>query len=125
MATARFATAISCIDGRIQLRVLDQIELRFGARNIDNITSPGAVQHLAGEVSEAGRHLLKAAETSIAAHDSTQIAVIAHSDCAANQVPDATQKQQLVAAQETLAGAFPEAEVLALFLDLKTGFARV
>lgn len=105
--------------------MLDQLELRFGVRNIDNITSPGAVKHLAGTITEPGRLLIESVQISGTVHNSSQLAVIAHSDCAANQVPDATQKEQLTQAAAVLSESLPGMEVLALFLDLKTGFAAV
>ena len=125
MTDVRFGTAISCIDGRIQRRVLDQLELRFGVRNIDTITAPGAVKFLVGEQGDEGRMLLSSALVSAIAHESTDIAVIAHSECAGNPVPDSVQKEQLTTARRILTEAFPEAEILALFLDLKTGFSKV
>ena len=47
----KFGAVISCMDGRIQTRTIDQVMTRFGVRYVDNITSTGAVQHLDGAVS--------------------------------------------------------------------------
>jgi carbonic anhydrase len=98
---------------------------RFGARYVDNITATGAVQHLDGQVDSAGESLLQSLAVSIAAHGTTQVAVVAHSGCAGNGVPDATQREQLRKAVPTISGRFPDLEVLALFFDPRVGFERI
>jgi hypothetical protein len=122
---AERATAVNCIDGRTQRPVLDHVATRFGARNIDLVTAPGAVRHLAAEPTAVGTSLIEAVRVSMTVNESTQIAVVAHQDCRGNPVPDRTQEAQLVSAAATLRLHFPEADVVALFLDLKSGFRRV
>jgi carbonic anhydrase len=121
----RFAAVINCMDGRIQVRTIDQLMTRFGARHIDNITTTGAVQHLDGSVTPTGEGLLRSVEISIEAHDTTQLAIVAHSECAGNPVPDAKQKEQLRRAIEVVSDRFPHLEVIGLFLDVKIGFERI
>ncbi|MFZ0624929.1 MAG: carbonic anhydrase [Acidimicrobiia bacterium] len=123
--SGRFATAVSCIDGRFQTRVIDQVMLRFGVRHVDNVTAPGAVRHLAGTVTDTGEFLLDHVRVSIDAHDSTEIAVVAHAGCAGNPVPDAKQKEELRAAKGVLEERYPGTTVVALFLDPKIGFEMV
>jgi carbonic anhydrase len=121
----RFAAVINCMDGRIQTRTIDQLMTRFGARHIDSITSTGAVQHLDGTVTPTGEGLLRSLAVSIDAHGTTQVAVVAHSECAGNPVPDARQKEQLRKAIVVVAERFPELEVIGLFLDPRIGFERI
>ena len=121
----RFAAVINCMDGRIQTRTIDQLMTRFGARHIDNITTTGAVKHLDGAVDATGEGLLRSVEVSIEAHGTSQVAVVAHADCAGNPVPDAQQKTQLRNALLVVGERFPELEVIALFFDPKLGFERI
>jgi carbonic anhydrase len=121
----RFAAVITCMDGRIQTRTLDQVMTRFGVRYVDNITATGAVQHLDGSVSATGEGLLRSLTVSSEAHGTNQVAVVAHAGCAGNPVPDSTQKQQLVKARDVVSERFPEMEVIALFFDPKIGFEKV
>jgi carbonic anhydrase len=121
----KFAAAINCMDGRIQTRTLDQLTTRFGARYIDNITTTGAVKHLDGVVDATGEGLLQSVAVSIDAHGTSQVAVVAHSDCAGNPVPDAQQKTQLRNALLVVGGRFPDLEVIALFFDPRLGFERI
>jgi carbonic anhydrase len=123
--TERFAAVITCMDGRIQTRTIDQLMIRFGARHIDNITSTGAVQHLDGSVTPTGEGLLRSLAVSIEAHDTRQVAVVAHAHCAGNPVPDATQKEQLRQAIGVIADRFPDLEVIGLFLDPRIGFEQI
>jgi len=121
----RFAAVINCMDGRIQVRTIDQLMTRFGARYIDNITTTGAVQHLDGSVTPTGEGLLQSVAISIDAHGTNQVAVVAHSECAGNPVPDRKQKEQLVRAIAVVEERFPGLEVIGLFLDTKIGFERI
>lgn len=124
-SSGRFAAVINCMDGRIQIRTIDQLMIRFGARHIDNITATGAVKHLDGLVTATGEGLLRSLEVSIEAHGTSQVAVVAHSQCAGNSIPDAQQKTQLRNAIGVVVDRFPELEVIALFLDSRIGFERI
>ena len=113
------------MDGRIQTRTIDQVMTRFGVRYVDNITSTGAVQHLDGTVTATGEALLQSLSVSRQAHETTQVAVVAHTDCAGNPVPDAKQKEQLRNAAVIVAERFPDMEIITLFFDPRIGFERV
>jgi len=123
--SGRFAAVINCMDGRIQVRTIDQLMTRFGARYIDNITTTGAVQHLDGSVTPTGEGLLQSVAISIEAHGTSQVAVVAHSECAGNPVPDSKQKEQLARAIVVVEERFPGLEVIGLFLNTKIGFERI
>jgi carbonic anhydrase len=124
-AEGRFGAVITCMDGRIQTRTLDQVMTRFGVRYVDNITSTGAVQHLDGSVTPTGEGLLRSLAVSSEAHGTTQVALVAHAGCAGNPVADATQKQQLLRAKDVVSERFPGMEVIALFLDPRIGFEKI
>jgi carbonic anhydrase len=124
-AEGRFAAAITCMDGRIQTRTIDQVMTRFGVRYVDNITSTGAVQHLDGSVSPTGEGLLRSLTVSSEAHGTNQVALVAHTGCAGNPVPDNVQKEQLLRAKDVVSERFPEMEVMALFFDPRIGFEKI
>ena len=121
----KFGAVISCMDGRIQTRTIDQVMTRFGVRYVDNITSTGAVQHLDGAVSPTGEGLLNSLTVSKDAHGTNQVALVAHAGCAGNPVPDENQKEQLRRAKTVVAERFPEMEVMALFFDPRIGFEKI
>jgi carbonic anhydrase len=121
----RFAAVITCIDGRTQTRVLDQVMTRFGVRYVDDITAAGAVKHLAGEITPVGESLLDDLAVSASHHGTSQVALVAHADCAGNPVPDETQKQHLRQAVRVVSDRHPEMEVVALFSNPRIGFEKV
>lgn len=121
----RFAAVITCMDGRIQTRTIDQVMTRFGVRYVDNITATGAVQHLDGSVTATGEGLLQSLTVSQQAHGTDQVALVAHAGCAGNPVTDDKQKEQLRKARGVVAERFPGMEVIALFFDPRIGFEKI
>lgn len=121
----RFAAVITCMDGRIQTRTIDQVMTRFGVRYVDNITATGAVQHLDGSMTPTGEGLLQSLTVSEQAHGTHQVAVVAHAGCAGNPVPDEKQREQLRNARVVVADRFPGMEVIALFFDPRMGFEKI
>ena len=112
-----FYTAINCIDGRVQLPVINYLMERFKAEYIDSVTEPGPVLCLAEKTdSEQGRSILLRTDISINKHKSTGIAIIAHHDCAGNPVDDQTQIAQLAPAAEFLASHYPNVDIIGLWV---------
>lgn len=103
------------MDGRPLRKVADYLTASFGVRNLDTITSAGMVRHLA-EDTEKTDTILANLDVSIGQHGSTQIAVVAHHDCAANPVPADAQRQQVARAVRRLRQRHPDAEVVGLWL---------
>ncbi len=113
-----FCTLINCMDGRIQLPLIDFMRERFGAEFVDNITEPGPVQIFAdGNEKELLERTLKKIDISITLHGSKVIAIAAHPDCAGNPVDDSLQKEQLKEAFSFLRGEYPNIEIVALWVE--------
>ena len=86
MADGKFATSISCMDGRIQFPISEWIKEKFSVDYVDTITEPG-VDKIVAE--NSGLESIKGkASISINAHKSELIVVSGHYDCAANPVSD-------------------------------------
>lgn len=81
--TGTFATAIACIDGRIQASLAAWVREQSGADHVDMITWPGANHALAISDVESIR---RAVDISAKAHASRLIVVAGHYDCAAHPV---------------------------------------
>lgn len=95
MSKTRFGTAIICIDGRIQLPVIEWMKKEFLLDCIDMITEPAVVKILShGDENELGR-LKSKARISIEGHGSGVVAVVGHYDCFANQVSDLEHSSQI------------------------------
>ena len=85
MTRSRFATAINCIDGRVQTPVLDWMKLHLNVDYVDLITEPGPDKALA-LATEATATVFKRVSFSARAHDPVAIAIAGHHDCLANPV---------------------------------------
>lgn len=113
---AQFATTLTCIDGRIQRPVSDFLTTRFGAAHIDKVTRAGMVKHLTASYDSATNLIIEDLETSVKGHGSTQIALVAHHDCAGNPITDEEQRSQLTEAVAHFRRRYPGHEVIGMWL---------
>ena len=93
MAEGRFATSISCMDGRIQLPIMQWIKDNYPVDFVDTITEPG-IDSVISHRQNLGP-IMRKAEISINAHRSQLIVISGHHDCAGNPVPDEEQLAQI------------------------------
>ena len=112
-----FATVLNCIDGRVQLSVIEAVRSAFGVSYVDSITEAGIVKYLADEIgSIQTKSALASIELSLSKHGSRAIAVAAHHDCAGNPQDEENQKAQLQRAVEFLKAQFPACKVIGLWV---------
>ena len=86
MADGKFATSISCMDGRIQIPISQWIKENYSVDFVDTITEPGVDKVISGN-SDLDSIKTKIG-ISINAHKSKLVVVSGHYDCAANPVSD-------------------------------------
>jgi len=114
-----FCTAINCMDGRVQLPVINYLKERLGVEYVDSITEPGPVKILAEQTDQSLLNsIFKRVMISTEKHGSKSIAICAHADCAGNPVSDETQKDQLNKAHKILREKYPSATIITLWLDI-------
>ena len=53
MAHGTFVTAINCMDGRVQLPVMECMKRRYGVEYVDCVTEPGPIKILDEKQEEA------------------------------------------------------------------------
>ena len=117
--TGRFATAINCMDGRIQIPVIEHLKARFEADYIDEITEAGPNQIVADRApTETFESIRRRVEISVGKHGSRQLAVVGHEDCGGNPAPEAEQIDQLKRAAHVLQELYPDAEIAAVWATL-------
>ena len=113
-----FCTAVNCMDGRVQLPVIEYLRKRLGVPYVDSVTEarPGLSlsEEPSGSVTES---IVKRVEVSTEGHGSNVIAVVAHWDCTRNPGDEETQRGQLLASVDLLAGRFPKVTVMGLWVD--------
>jgi hypothetical protein len=91
----KFATAINCMDGRVQLPVINWLRENLSVDYVDMITEPGPDKILA-EGSAATQDSIKARVLiSVNKHGSDTILVAAHHDCAGNPVARAQHEEHI------------------------------
>ena len=113
-----FATAITCMDGRIQHAVVDWGRREFGVDYVDMVTLPGADRILATD--RRGRLRMAAdVEVSRQAHGSRQLVVASHADCAGNAVPDEEHQQMVREGMAWLATQFPDMTIAGVHVDIR------
>jgi hypothetical protein len=96
MQIKKFVTAVNCMDGRVQLPVINWMKKEYDASFVDMITEPGPNKILAeNEPCVLIDSLKKRIEISVVKHASTCIAIVGHFDCAGNPVGKETQIEQI------------------------------
>ena len=114
-----FGTVINCMDGRVQLPVIEYIKREHGVDHVDMITEPGPDKILAEGSDEAlVGSILKKVNISVSKHGSKIIAITGHYDCAGNPVSEEEHKKQIKKAVETIKGwDLPVKTILGLWID--------
>ncbi len=113
-----FCTAINCMDGRVQLPVIQYLMDRFHVEYIDSITEAGPVRFFDGQGDpHVFQDILDRIDISVGKHDSHVIALCSHAGCAGNPAPDDVQKTQLAKAVPFLKEKYPDCQVIGLWLD--------
>ncbi len=117
--TRKFATAINCMDGRVQKPVIEYMQKSFSVDYVDMITEPGPNKILSeGKAANIIDSLKKRVAISVEKHGSQVIAVAAHYDCAGNPENEDAQKEHLRKAVDVIVSwGFPVKNIIALWLD--------
>ncbi len=118
MASETFATAINCIDGRVQIPVIEYMKRRFAVDFVDIITEPGPNKILAENADKISIDSIKRrVKISVECHDSKLIAVVGHSGCAGNPSDKKIQIAQISSAIKTIESWNFNVQVIGLWVD--------
>ena len=113
-----FCTAINCMDGRVQLPVIQFLQDLYHVRYVDMVTTESPVRILAEQddppIVDA---IVKRVAISVQKHGSTRIAVVAHADCAGNPTDRETQIDQVRESIEFLKLRFPQVDIEGLWVN--------
>ena len=114
----RFATAINCMDGRVQIPVIEYIKKKHGVDFVDMITLPGPNGVLAESKDENTLESIKrCVEISVVHHGSRLVAVCGHHDCAGNPANKETQVAQTRDAIKVVGSWHHGVRVIGLWID--------
>jgi carbonic anhydrase len=116
------ATAINCIDGRVQQQVTEYLKRKLGVFFVDMITDAGPDAILAQMTDyETIRAIKKRVNISIQQHGSQHIAVIGHYDCTGNPVDARTHHSHIQSAIQSIRAWYPGTAVFGLWINESWG----
>ena len=95
MTSGKFATSVSCMDGRIQIPIISWIKANYMVDYVDSITESGVNRKLAEDHNYDPDAIKTEIDISVNQHKSSIIAVSGHHDCAANRFTDEAQVHQI------------------------------
>ncbi len=117
MPRHRFATAITCIDGRVQQPIVDWMKLHTNVHYVDLITEPGPDKALSDGPVHVIDEIVRKVSFSILHHSSNVVAVTGHFDCAANDADKEEHIEQILESIRVLLSYQINARVLGLWLN--------
>ena len=113
-----FATAISCMDGRVQIPVVEYIKRNYAVDYVDMITEPGPNKILSDNTDRVLIESIKRRVTiSVEVHDSKLIAIVGHYDCAGNLAGKEVQLNHILASINIIKSWKFETQVIGLWVD--------
>ena len=117
MPRNKFATAITCIDGRVQQPIVDWMKLNTNVHYVDLITEPGPDKALCDGPVHVIDEMVRKVQFSILHHSSNVVAVTGHFDCAANDADKEEHIDQILEGIRVLLSYQINARVLGLWLN--------
>jgi len=113
----KFATAITCIDGRVQQPVADWVKLHSNVHYVDLITEPGPDKVLSSESTFVVDEIIRKVSFSIRYHASPVVALCGHHDCAANHATKEEHIEQILEGIRVLMSYRLNVQLLGLWLN--------
>ncbi|MDD3628039.1 MAG: hypothetical protein PHV06_12065 [bacterium] len=126
MSDKKFATAVNCMDGRVQIPVIEWLKREYNVDYVDSVTEPGPNKIIAeiksGPTIESIKNRIG---ISVNKHHSQLIAIVGHFDCAGNPVDKDKQLIQIFTAINAINSWGFKAEVIGLWVDENWNVTRV
>jgi carbonic anhydrase len=114
----KFCTAVTCMDGRIQLPVIKYLQKRFNAKYVDSITEPGPNLILSKQTDfYLVESILTRLKISVEKHKSVAVAVVGHYDCAGNPTSRKEQYQHTQDSIKFIRKKYNQLEIIGLWVD--------
>jgi carbonic anhydrase len=117
MPQHKFATAITCIDGRVQQPISDWMRLNTNVDYVDLVTEPGPDKVLSSGPSNLLEDIIRRARFSVLHHQSPVVAVTGHHDCAANDADREEHIEQILEGVRVVLAHQLNVRVLGLWLN--------
>jgi len=114
----RFCTVINCMDGRVQVPVIDYLQKSFNAEYVDSITEAGPIKMIANDLPKVElKSIYNRINISIEKHKSVGIAIVGHFNCLGNPVNKKIQVEQIKKSVKKLNLVYPKLSIIGLWVD--------
>jgi len=113
----KFAIAINCIDGQVQIPVIEHLKNNYKLDYVDMITVPEANKILAENKDSPIEAIKKYLNLSVNVHKSKIAAIVGHYDCAGNPANKETQLNGIIAATKNVASWGLNVDIIGLWVD--------
>ncbi|MDA3843526.1 MAG: hypothetical protein PF588_04040 [Candidatus Kapabacteria bacterium] len=111
---------VNCMDGRIQIPVIEFVKENYGVEYVDAVTEAGPIIYLSDKQdSEECRSIVRRVAVSEKKNKSVGAAVVAHYDCQGNPLGKEGQLKQLEKSVEFLKKSFPNLSIKGLWVNEK------
>lgn len=117
MANPKFATAITCIDGRVQRPATDWIKVHVNVDEVDLVTEPGPDKVFSEGVATLIEEMMRKVSFSVRHHFSEVVALVGHDHCAANPASREEHIQQIMDGVEVILSYNLHVRVMGLWLN--------
>jgi len=112
----KFITCLNCMDGRVQLPVINWLQENYKVVNVDMITEAGMDGYLVNQV-ELPEALLKKINISLDIHGSNQVFIVGHHDCGGHPVDELTHKKHVMESADKIKKEYPRSAVTGLWVS--------
>lgn len=103
MVAGSFATAINCVDGRVQVPVMEYMQRRFDVEYVDVVTEAGVCKPLSeGKDGKFVETLRGTIEFLLEKHGSKAVAIVGHHGCTGNPAAAKVQHEQILASVKVI-----------------------
>jgi hypothetical protein len=113
---SEFATCLNCIDGRVQIPVINWITKNYNVNYVDMITEAGMDGLLADKNFDPLK-ILNNLAISLDKHNSRFIFITGHFDCGANNVDEITHKEQIIKSVQRISNYTLYCSVIGLWIS--------
>ncbi len=109
-----FATSLSCMDGRVQLPMINLIKQKYSVDYVDTITAPGIDKVIFDGNIES---IKKSVIISVSNHKSSHIVISGHFGCAGNPVSEEEHFTHIKKSVEIVNSWNLDADVVGVWID--------
>ena len=110
----KFVTCLNCMDGRLQLPLINYLRKTYKVDYVDMITEAGMDGFIVKNP-ELPESLLQKIDISMDKHGSRQLFIVGHSDCGGHPVDEKTHRRDILEAVDKVKAARPECRVAGLW----------